>query len=276
VLRCLVIAVLVASVTGCGGAAKRPRPTAVSAEPAVKAARRHPPQRAVTGTVLRPPRGTRPGAPVVLWGGSTPGEPQGPVARRLAAGGHPVLSLAYFGAPGLPAELESIPLEYFTRAIRWFDRRRGVDGRRMVVYGVSRGSEAALLVGAHFPRLVRGVVAIAPSSKVYPAVLRRRPAWTLRGRPLPFALADDAGAGFDAPAVIPVERIRGPVLLAAGGRDQVYDSEAYERAIVRRLRRHGFGYRIAALLYRRAGHGITGREDLLRSTLRFLDGIPAD
>src|SRR4051812_41431177 len=171
--------------------------------------------RPLAGTLHRPPDATRhPGAPVVLWGGSTPGEPQGDVAARLAAAGHPTLSLAYFGAPGLPRELESIPLEYFATAIRAFDRLPGVDGRRLVVYGVSRGSEAALLVGAHFPRLVHGVIAVAPSSKVYPAVLRRRPAWTLRGRPLPYALADDARGGFDAPAVIPVERIRAPILLA--------------------------------------------------------------
>jgi dienelactone hydrolase len=242
---------------GCASAGPAKRPVPDRAAP-------------VVGTVLRPPAGMRSGAPVVVWGGSTPGRPQGPVARDLARHGHPVLSLAYFGAPGLPDDLERIPLEYFVRAIRWFDRRPGVDGRRLTVYGVSRGSEAALLMGAHFPRLVHAVVAVAPSSKVYPAVHRRAPAWTLRGRPLPYALADDAKAGFDAPAVIPVERIRGPLLLAAGGRDRVYDAAAYEAAIVRRLRRHRFAHRVTAIVYPRAGHGLTSRRDLLRATLRFL------
>jgi dienelactone hydrolase len=242
---------------GCGSAGPAKRPMPDRAAP-------------VVGTVLRPPAGMRSGAPVVVWGGSTPGRPQGPIARDLARHGHPVLSLAYFGAPGLPDDLERIPLEYFVRAIRWFDRRPGVDGRRLTVYGVSRGSEAALLVGAHFPRLVHAVVAVAPSSKVYPAVHRRAPAWTLRGRPLPYALADDAKAGFDAPAVIPVERIRGPVLLAAGTNDQVWDSVAYERAIVRRLRRHDFRFDVVALEYQGAGHALSARPDLHRSLERFL------
>ena len=55
----------------------------------------------------------------------------------------------------------------------------------------------------------------------------------------------------------------------------MWDSQAYQRAIVRRLRRHDFAHPVTALLYRGAGHGLTGREDLLRSTLRFLDRIPA-
>jgi dienelactone hydrolase len=229
--------------------------------------------RPIAGTLHRPPAGDRPGAPVVVWGGSTPGEPRGDLARRLAAAGHPTLSLAYYGAPGLPRELESIPLEYFARAIRTFDRVPGVDGRRLVVYGVSRGSEAALLVGAHFPRLVHGVIAVAPSSKVNPAVPRRAPSWTLRGRPLPIALADDAKGGFDAPAVIPVERIRAPILLAAGTRDRVWDSLAYERAIVRRRHRRHAPEPVTAIVYRGAGHGLTWRADLFAATLRFLDGV---
>jgi pimeloyl-ACP methyl ester carboxylesterase len=35
----------------------------------------------------------------------------------------------------------------------------GVDPRHVLVFGVSRGSEAALLLGSHYPQLVNGVIA---------------------------------------------------------------------------------------------------------------------
>jgi dienelactone hydrolase len=249
--------VVAGALAGCGGA-HPPRPVA---------------RAPVAERVFEPPPGVRAGAPVVLWGGSTGGLPPARLARSLAGAGHPTLALAYFGVPGLPRDLERIPLEYFAHAVARFGRRSGVDASRMVVFGVSRGTEAALLLGAHFPRLVHGVIAIAPSSKVNPAVHGGGPSWLLRGRALPTAIAFDAKGGFDAPSIIPVERIRGPVLLAAGTRDRIWDSRAYEAAIVRRLRRHGFRHRVVALLYRGAGHALTGRRDLHRSIERFLDSV---
>ena len=82
------------------------------------------------------------------------------VARMLAAHGYPSLALAYFQAPGLPATLSNIPLEYFTKALTWIRQQPGVDSSHVLVYGNSRGSEAALLLGANFPQLVNGVVAV--------------------------------------------------------------------------------------------------------------------
>jgi hypothetical protein len=120
---------------------------------------------------------------------------------------------------------------------------------------------------------VHAVIALAPSSKVNPAVHRRAPSWTLHGKPLPIALAFDAKAGFDAPAVIPVERIRGPILLAAGTNDQTWDSVGYERAIVRRLRRHHFRHDVVALRLEGAGHALSARRDVMAAVLRFLDRV---
>src|SRR4051794_10943017 len=127
------------------------------------------------------------GAPVIAWGGSGPGQPDA-VARDLAAHGHPAFALRYFDYPSLPPQLESIPLEYFARAIRAFDRRPGVDGSRTVIYGHSRDSEAALLVGSLYPGLAHGVVATAPSNKSYGSAVSAGPGWTLHGRPLPAAI----------------------------------------------------------------------------------------
>ena len=224
----------------------------------------------VVGTFYR---GDRAQVPVIAWGGSGGGQPDA-VARDLAAHGHPAFALTYFGAPGLPERLESIPLESFARAIRAFDRRPGVDGGRTVVYGHSRGSEAALEVGARYPRLVHGVIATAPSSKRFGTPFRASlPAWTHRGRPLPFAVADTPDPGFESDAVIAVERIRGPVLLGSGARDRLYDSKAYARAIVRRLERPRFAYPVRSVVFPRAGHDVADR--LAPIVLRWLEGTAA-
>jgi hypothetical protein len=122
----------------------------------------------------------------------------------------------------------------------------------VLVFGGSAGAlttsmAAALLLGAHFPRLVNGVIAGVPSSVVHPGWPdTSKPAWTLGGRPLP------------AQAVIPVERIRGPVLLTCGEQDVVWPSCASVDAITARLRAHSSSSPVTALRYRDAGHFIGG------------------
>ena len=54
---------------------------------------------------------------VVVLGGSNGGFFE-PVAQAFAREGYVALALAYFDAPGLPKNLEDIPLEYFLNAIR--------------------------------------------------------------------------------------------------------------------------------------------------------------
>ena len=96
----------------------------------------------------------------------------------------------------------------------------GVNPRHVLVSGVLRGSEAALLLGAYFPRLVYCVIAGVPSSVVNPGWPdTSQPAWTLGGRPLPAVSPSEFGQP-NPPGkpqtVIPVERIRGPILLTCG------------------------------------------------------------
>jgi len=110
-----------------------------------------------------------------------------------------VLALAYFSAPGLPAELKNIPLEYFRRGLEWLRAQPQAHGRRVVVAGDSRGGEAALLIGATYPHLVGGVIALVPSDRVVPSPSDPlADAWTLNGRPID-------------PQPIAIEKIAGPV-----------------------------------------------------------------
>ncbi|HEX4526855.1 MAG TPA: acyl-CoA thioesterase/bile acid-CoA:amino acid N-acyltransferase family protein [Gaiellaceae bacterium] len=146
------------------------------------------------------------------------------LGERLAADGIPALVIAYRRAP----------LEYFRTALEWLDGRSEVDARRVSVLGTSYGSETALLLGVHYPGLVRGVAAIVPSLVALPhtAMLDNPP---LR-------------------AVIPVERISSPVFLACGGRDQVWGSCAYAHAIV--ARRHAHGESTQLIAYPNASHSL--------------------
>lgn len=190
----------------------------------------------VIGTFVYPTGAVRRPA-VLLLGGSEGGIASPLEAGVLAAQGYPVLALAYFKEPGLPQSLENIPLEYFERALRWLDRQAQVDTRHVAVLGVSRGSEAALLSGAYFPGLVHAVIAMVPSDAAicsYPGCLG--PAWTLRGRAIPYTRQFDNPQPTDQPAaIIPVQRIHGPIFLACGTADQTWSSCAYANAIIDHL-----------------------------------------
>jgi acetyl esterase/lipase len=106
---------------------------------------------------------------VLVFSGSGGGLTTGMAAALLAALGYLSLALAYFKAPGLPQTLRDIPLEYLTSALEVLRAQPGMDPDHVLIAGDSRGGEAALLLGAHFPRLVNGVIAGVPSSVVHPA-----------------------------------------------------------------------------------------------------------
>lgn len=195
---------------------------------------------------------------VLAFGGSEGGLSTATLAYALATHGYPTLAVAYFGEPGLPSSLSNIPLEYFARALDWLRAQPAVDPDHMIVFGVSRGSEAALLLGVQYPDLVHGVIAMVPSNVAICSVPGcGGPAWTLGNKPLPYTKELNNPAPDDVPtAAIPVEKIAGPVLLDCGGLDQVWASCAYADAIVGRLDRNGDLYPHTLLRYPDAGHGI--------------------
>jgi dienelactone hydrolase len=202
-----------------------------------------PKQTGIYGDYFVPARRSN-AVPMIVMGGSEGGLWVGvrQDASLLAAHGHPTLALAYFGEPGLPAQLRSIPLEYFRRALEWLRGRSEVHGRRVVVQGTSYGGEAVLLIGATYPALVRGVVALVPDDWVDPAPgIGTYPAWTLRGKPIPTGQ-------------IAVQRIRGPIFAVGGGEDQLWPSWSHVENLKQDL--GGHGPRPTLLVYPRAGHAV--------------------
>jgi dienelactone hydrolase len=199
------------------------------------------------GRYFAPPNDGLKHPAVVVFGGSEGGLHSTQDAGLLAAHGFPALALAYFREPGLPKELSLIPLEYFARAVAWLGRQPGVDPQRVFVEGVSRGSEAALEVGVHYPTLVHGVIAVVPSAQVFAGLASSSgqiSAWTFDGRPLPFT---------GAAATIPVERVHGPILASGGGQDLLWASYYYAKDIAERSRRL-HGPPVSVFDYPNAGH----------------------
>lgn len=229
----------------------------------------------LVGVYCLPP-GDGPFPAVLVLGGSEGGIP------RLwpmwwASHGVAALGLAYFGVDALPPRLVHIPLEYFLRAVDWLQTRPSVDEERVFIWGASRGSEAALLTAAYHPD-VAGVIAVSPSSVVWSGLdfsQGPRSAWTYRERPLPFlstafssdmlrmmvgipvALRDEFEHSLThvpEEVFIPVERIRGPVLLVAGTDDLLWPSDVFVRQIQDRLRARDFPYPVRAVVVEGAGH----------------------
>ena len=222
----------------------------------------------------------RPG--ILVFGGSEGGLYTTPEAALYASHGYPTLALAYFGEPGLPRNLVRIPLEYFAKALRWLGSRQGVDRQKLVVEGISRGSEVAQLLGVHYPRLVHAVVAMVPGVGSACGITRFTgsvtpvrclgPAWTFRGRPVPYV----PFGGPANPYPFADERIDGPVFLDCGGYDQLWESCPMARAIVARLLAHHFRHRVTFVYYPRAGHGVGSLLPYAPGTLSFLTGATPD
>jgi dienelactone hydrolase len=255
----------------------------------------------LVATLFSPVAGCRPGA--IVLGGSEGGVPE-EQAAVLAGNGFTTLALAYFAAPGLPKTLENIPVETVQRGFAVLRRSPAVcPSRRIALVGWSKGAELALLFASMFPD-AGAVVAVAPSSVVFFGLGDDSgpiaSSWSYRGKPLPFAHRDvpqrvndaiDAQRNArqrvsyrdsylaqlpqdtDDAAVIPVERIRGPVLLIAGGDDKLWPSDVMAGQVMARLKDRGHRYGDRLLLFPAAGHPLGVPFEFAKATLArsFLD-----
>ncbi len=117
--------------------------------------------------------------PAVITLGGSGGGLDWETAAALSAHGYAALALPYFGFDPLPSSLNSIPLEYFERAIAWLCRQPEIDPGRLAIHGISRGGELALLLATKIP-LIRAVVGVVPGNVV----------WQATGTPPPETAAD--------------------------------------------------------------------------------------
>ncbi len=247
----------------------------------------------------------RPRKAIILLGGSEGGKVWSSIGTRSVVNelnrlGYTLLSLAYFNHTHLPSTCEEVPLEYFERAIVWLSKQPEVIPGEIAFLGVSKGAEAALLLGSLIPK-VAAVIALSPSSVIFQGVpkmgIRAEPksSWTYREKPFPFvpfgittwnagtlistmlfgtlckihekALLDKGQAE---KAAIPVEKIHGAVLLASGKHDNMWPSTYMCEQIISRMDSKGFGYPHSHLVFDAGHNDYILRKPCLRSIITFL------
>lgn len=229
-------------------------------------------ERGLVGVFFRP-RNVSPRPAVLVFGGAE-GDLHEGRAALLASWGYPALALAYFGLEGLPTELARVPLEYFATALRWLAEQEGVDPQRLILMGTSRGGEAALLLGSTLSQ-VQAVIAVVPSGFIWESESPAgyHPAWTWQGRGVPCLrwpsgdpVAEVSEAEMrayleknakTAQAVIPAERIHGPILLISGTSDRIWPTTFFCERIMARLRAARHPYLFQHVVYPEAGHLFT-------------------
>ena len=87
-------------------------------------------------------------------------------ARPLAEAGFAVVTFCWFGCPGRPDRIYQIPLEHTLVGLAWLRASEAVGGRRVGLYGVSRGAEQAVLLASLAPGAMNAVGVHAPSDTI--------------------------------------------------------------------------------------------------------------
>jgi hypothetical protein len=217
---------------------------------------------------------------VLVLGGSEGGLAVGGhrMSVELQKAGYHALHVSFFRAPGQPKALRDVPLETFDRAKAWALKQPGVDPARVAIVGVSKGAEAALVYASRRPD-IRAVVAAQPSSVVWSALdweyIFFPPvgsSWSESGKPLDHVVFGGDGqydfnegviSGYrsglrtkdqNPAAVIPVENVKGAVMLVCGEMDTLWPSCEMARQIEARAKEKGASPPVL-LAYDKAGHG---------------------
>jgi pimeloyl-ACP methyl ester carboxylesterase len=203
-------------------------------------------------------------------------------AYLLAARGYTVLSLAYYGLEGLPQQLESIPIEYFSKAIDYLRQNYVGPDAKIVLMGISRGTEAAAMEALQRTD-IEGLILLSPSSVLNSAwgtgFKARMPAWTLQGSALPFMPSVEGEAEamrgqtppyrtrviYDLrlnelresdPARIPFEKTRSDIVLLSCDEDEVWPSARMSTEITARTKNAG-KTNVQSFVFRGCGHDLS-------------------
>ncbi len=223
-----------------------------------------------------PPQGSLKKVGVLVLGGSDGGLPNRR-AKTIAEHGFSALALAYFKTGRTPEYLDMIPLEYFDQPIEWLKKSLPGQEGRIVVIGESKGAELALLLASRKSE-ISGVVAFVPSAVVFQGIPKDyrtpRSSWSSKGEPIPFVPYDRSNLPDPNDvlgiyrnslkhqeavrrALIPVNRIKGPILLFSAKDDRMWPSVEMSDMMMSSLREQGFGYTSEHVAYDGAGHTMT-------------------
>ena len=194
------------------------------------------------GSFLYVPKDEKPHPGVVALHGSEGGDAgyTDLDAINLASKGFSVLAFDYYGnSKNLPRVLANVELDRTRAAADWLKKSPYVGGRKIGLFGVSRGAEQALyLASKDGSRRFDAVAAHAPHATVVGSYDYRTggPVFGKNGCALPAWIDRGKTTREDEP--IRIEQFRGPVFISHGTRDRVWGVGETQQ-LEARLRRAG-------------------------------------
>jgi uncharacterized protein len=176
------------------------------------------------------------------------------MASGFAPEGIATLSIALFDRPGLPDRLLELPLGQVIAGGEYLRSRPEVDGDRIWLAGVSRGSEAVMLTAIAHSGLVHGVVASVPGSAAVCGIPCDGATWTIDGEGVTFTRLTEPRDQPD--AVIPVQELQGRLVTICGEEDGVWPSCRHDSALEERREQAGVAEQDRHFAYEDAGHSV--------------------
>lgn len=182
--------------------------------------------------------------------------------EQFIAKGYAFVAVGYFGCKNTPKLLDKIAIEEVMQAILSAAKHPNVKATKIIVIGGSRGADLALLLASYYPE-INGVVGIVASHAVFPGHTSEfnSSCWTFKGKELPYVPVNEASVPYlmqrdlkgafeamlqdtvaEQKALIPVEKIHGPLLLLSATQDEICPSTKMAEKMILRLEQHNFKY----------------------------------
>jgi dienelactone hydrolase len=205
-------------------------------------------------------------------------------AKFYHAHGIPALALALFKTKDTPKDLVSVPVEYVERAVAWL-KTKGYE--KIGILGMSKGSEMALLAASMFED-ISCCIACVPSHFVSEGLKKEGKSkgpsgtscWSYQGKDIPYApyksryfnlpkmlmeekelhiIRFNRDKDVTPQTLIPVEKIKGPVLFLSSKHDEVWPSYESATYMEERLTEVGFPYKHKHVAFEYMSHAMITR-----------------
>lgn len=237
------------------------------------------------GELFRPAEDKYPRKALICFSGSDGGiELSRMLAEVFRSHGLTTLALAYVMDQDLPENFSRIPIDFIEKAAALL---HDMGFEKVGLWGISKGAELALTAASLLPNLVNAVVAVAPMNTVCQGFAKEKgvsfvpnSSWSFHGEELPYSafrsekfplgsvlrrsirareltmydLYEPLVRHPEPDAVIPVEKIAGPILLISSKMDTMWPSELAAEQIVKRLKAHDFPHFYQHLSYDCGSH----------------------
>jgi len=213
---------------------------------------------------------------VITMSGSEGGlEHAGKLAHFLQDNGIPALALGLFKTKHSQRNLAEIPLERIHSAIVWLQKN---GYHNIAVEGVSKGAEYALAAAIEFPQL-SCVIVKTPSWFYSEGMISKKPSgtscWSYQGKGLPFTpyktrkfdilkmmwkakeyniLEVNTGKIVLPESIIPIERIKAPILMFSTSVDTIWPSKESCEKLEYRLSKNDFSYPYHHICFEHMSH----------------------